>query len=157
MFEIFFKRDNHWLDIWFRYDERLRFIIMAAANMAFRYGLFVVLEVVLVSLSYQAVLALMWLISSVVAFYSYKKMVFVTKGNHLKEYSKSILIWVISYVFNAYVLSVLVGQWHWNIFVAQAVAILFLLVSNYLLFKHFAFKKDKVYRWWEKMFDVCAK
>ena len=145
------------LSKWFGYDERLRFIIMAAVNMVFRYGLFVVLELVLVSLNYQVVLALMWLISSFVAFYSYKKMVFVTEGNHLKEYGKSILIWILSYVFNAYALSVFVEQWQWNIFAAQAVAILFLLVSNYLLFKHFAFKKDKAYRWWEKLLDVCFK
>lgn len=159
--EKMFCEDCHMLSKWFALDERLRFIVMASLNMVLRYGLFVVLGVVFGTLHYQKILLFMWLISSVIAFYSYKTLVFNTQGNHLKEYGKSVLIWILSYVINAFVLDLLVAKAQLNVYAAQAVAISFLLITNYLLFKHFAFRKpETLWSRWEKMlrvFDLFSK
>ena len=149
------------LQKWFLVDERVRFIIMASLNMVFRYFIFVLLGVIFGTLHYQKILLAMWLISSVIAFYSYKTLVFSTQGNHLKEYGKSVLIWGFSYIINAVVLDVLVVKAAFNVYAAQAVVISFLLITNYLLFKHFAFKKpETIWSRWEKMlrfFDLFSK
>ena len=142
---------------WFTLDERVRFAITASCNMGLRYLICVALVFAFGNLHYQLTLLLMWLISSFIAFYSYKKLVFATEGNHLQEYLKSISIWILSYFINAGVLVLLVEKLDWNLYLAQAVAIGFLLVTNYLLFKHFAFRKPSPLRRWEKllsMFDI---
>ena len=75
---------------WFLIDEKVRFLVLAMTNMFIRYVLFVVLGALFSVLHYQAVLVLTWALSSVVAFLSYKVLVFRTEGNHLKEYGKSL-------------------------------------------------------------------
>lgn len=141
---------------WFLIDEKVRFLVLAMTNMFIRYVLFVILGALFSVLHYQAVLVLTWGLSSVVAFFSYKVLVFRTEGNHLKEYGKSLLIWCLSYFVNALILWLLVEKFLWNVYVAQGVAILFLAVVNYLLFKYFAFKQprkrtllERLYNLWE--------
>ena len=128
---------------WFSIDEKIRFLIMAMFNMLLRYLLFIGLGVTFAFLHYQVILLSTWALSSVLAFFSYKILVFKTEGNHLKEYVKSLLIWCLSYAINAFILWGLVEIFAWNIYVAQGVAILFLAVVNYLLFKYFAFAQRK--------------
>ena len=73
---------------------------------------------------------------------------------------KCLLIWALSYVINAGVLNVLVEKLFWNVYFAQIIAIGFLFIINYLLFKHFAFKQERVLTRWEKflsLFDVFGK
>ena len=150
-------KDKKLIDHWFTIDERLRFITMASLNMVLRYLLFILLSLALGIIHYQLNLLLMWLLSSFIAFYSYKKLVFDTQGNHLQEYLKSIAIWILSYFINAGILGVLVSHLQWNLYLAQALAIGALLISNYLLFKHFAFRRPAPLRFWEKllsMFDI---
>ena len=153
----FFIKEKTLIDHWFETDERVRFTIMASLNMGMRYLLFVFLSLIFTTLHYQLVLLAMWLISSFIAFYSYKKLVFATQGNHLKEYLKSISIWILSYFINAGVLALLISHWQVNLYLAQAFAISFLLITNYLLFKHFAFRQPAPLKPWEKLlkfFDI---
>lgn len=148
------------LDHWFATDERIRFSLLASLNMGLRYVLFVGLSLIFTTLHYQITLLLMWLISSFIAFYSYKKFVFSTQGNHLQEYLKSIAIWILSYFINAGILTLLVTNYQINLYIGQAIAICFLLISNYLLFKHFAFRRPAPMTPWEKllsMFDIIHK
>ncbi len=150
-------KEKTMIDHWFELDERLRFITMASLNMVLRYLIFILLSLAFGSIHYQFNLLLMWLLSSFIAFYSYKKLVFDTQGNHLQEYLKSIGIWILSYIINAALLSLLVSRLQWNLYLAQGAAIGVLLISNYLLFKHFAFRRPAPLSLWEKilsMFDI---
>lgn len=130
-------------DVWFALDEKVRFATAGIVNMAFRYVLFVLLGTIFSVERYQRVLLATWLLSSVVAFFSYKYLVFRTKGSHLKEFAKSLLIWCLSYGLNALILAGLAGALAWNVYFAQAAAISVIVVVNYLLFKHFAFRRQK--------------
>ena len=73
----------------------------------------------------------------------------------MKEFVKSLLIWCLSYVLNAALLEVLAGRLAWNVYLAQAAAIVLIVAVNYLLFKYFAFRQQKksllehLYNLWE--------
>ncbi len=149
-----FIKEKDIIDHWFDTPESIRFTLLASLNMGFRYVLFISLSLLFSNLHYQVTLFLMWFISSFIAFYSYKKLVFNTQGNHLKEYLKSIAIWTLSYIINAGLLEIMIEHMHFNLYLAQTIAIGFLLITNYLLFKHFAFRKPAPLRYWEKVLSI---
>lgn len=138
---------------WFTLDEKVRFVIAGICNMGIRYLIFVLLGLVFTVNRYQIILLATWLSSSVIAFLSYKYLVFRTEGNHLKEFVKSLLIWCLSYILNALLLGFWVGHLQWNVYIAQGLVIMLLVVINYLLFKHFAFNKQKK-SWLEHLYNL---
>lgn len=139
----FFQREKTFFDNWFMIDERIRFVIMGFANTLIRYAIFVILGIITSISHYQIILLSSWLLSSVSAFFAYKILVFGTSGNHWKEYGRSLMVWTLSYFINALFLEILVKKLTFNPYLAQAIAILFITVINYLLFKHFAFKPER--------------
>ena len=130
---------KHWVLI----DEKLRFLICAIVVMVLRFLIFSALGIIYSPEHYQIILAVTWLFSSVFAFLIYKYLVFTVNGNHLHQYLKSLLIWVGSYVVNVFMLIILIEHFKLSAYLAQAIAIIVLLTTNYLLFKHFAFKTIK--------------
>ncbi len=138
---------------WFALDEKVRFVIAGICNMGIRYLIFVLLGLAFTVNRYQIILLATWLSSSVIAFLSYKYLVFRTEGNHMKEFVKSLLIWCLSYILNALLLGFLVGRLQWNVYAAQGLVIILIVVINYLLFKHFAFKKQKE-SWLEHLYNL---
>lgn len=140
---------------WFNIDERIRFVIIGLINTIIRYLIFVIIGVVIGITHYQITLLLSWLLSSLTAFLGYKILVFRSSGSHIKEYIKSLIIWTISYLINASLLGFLVEQFSINAYIGQAIVILLITIINYLLFKHFAFRKphnnwpEKLYNLWE--------
>lgn len=159
-FKNLWGKEKNYIDHWFEIDERFRFVATAMLNMFIRYLLFVGIGVWGILASYQLVLLSSWVISSFLAFGIYKRLVFRTEGNHLKEYFKSLLIWIQSYIINALVLALLAGRWQWNAYAAQAVALTLIMGLNYVLFKHFAFKKERPLTRWERLwgfFNVFGK
>lgn len=142
---------------WFSIDERIRFVIVGLGNTVIRYLIFVVLGLLFSVSRYQLILLSSWLLSSFTAFFAYKVLVFGTEGNHLKEYLKSLMIWTLSYIINALMLELLIKLVGLNAYVSQALAIMSITVINYLLFKHFAFKKEKKLTFWEKLYSIFDK
>lgn len=138
---------------WFALDEKLRFVITGIGNMGIRYLLFVLLGMLFTVGHYQLILLGSWFLSSFTAFFAYKVLVFRTEGNHAKEFGKSLLIWCLSYFLNALLLGFLAGRMMWNVYLAQGLVILFLVVVNYLLFKHFAFKRQRK-SWAERLYNL---
>lgn len=138
---------------WFTLDEKIRFVITGIGNMGIRYLLFILLGILFTVRHYQLILLASWFLSSFTAFFSYKLLVFRTEGNHLKEFGKSLLIWCLSYTLNAILLGFFVGTLMWNVYVAQGSVILLLVVINYLLFKHFAFKQQRK-SWLERLYNL---
>lgn len=151
---------NSLINRWFAIDERVRFVIVGIANMGLRYLLFALFLALFSERYYQYELLAVWLMSSVWAFYLYKILVFCSNGNHLHEYLKSVAVWSLSYVINAALLSWLREGMQLNLYLAQAIVIVILVVINYLLFKHFAFSAPHRLKWWERMlrfFDIFGR
>lgn len=126
---------------WFRLDEKIRFFILASLNMGIRYFIFVMIGLLTGMTHYQFVLLCSWSLSVFIAFYSYKYLVFSSKGHHFFEFMKSIVIWITSYFLNVFLLMFLVEQIKWNVYIAQGTIICFIFLINYFLFKHFAFSQ----------------
>ncbi|MFI3241047.1 MAG: GtrA family protein [Alphaproteobacteria bacterium] len=136
---------------WFSLNDKIRFSIMCSFNMSIKYALFILLGILFSTFHYQIILALSWFLSSVLAFYCYKILVFQSQGEHIKEFCKSILVWTISYIINAFCLEFLVTKCKLHPNTAQAIIIGSLFIINYFLFKHFAFKTEK--NWCKKIYD----
>lgn len=155
-----FQKQKGGINHWFETDERIRFALVGIANMALRYLFFAFLILLFSEKNYQQLLLATWLISSVWAFFSYKYLVFQSSGSHVKEYLKSIAVWTVSYFINAVLLDVLVAGIKMNVYLAQGAAVAVIVVVNYLLFKHFAFKQPQPLNTWEKLlriFDVFGR
>ncbi len=127
---------------WFKINEKLRFLILASFNMAIRYLIFVIIGIITGITHYQIVLACSWFLSVFIAFYSYKYLVFSSKGSHIHEFIKSLAIWIFSYFLNVFLLTFLIEKLNLNAYIAQGIIICFIFVINYFLFKHFAFAKN---------------
>lgn len=128
---------------WFLLDEKIRFLISATFVMFLRFLIFSGLGIIYTPTHYQIILAITWGVSSIFAFIIYKFLVFTIGGNHLHQYLKSLIIWIASYFINILMLMLFIDKFHINPYMSQGIAILILLITNYILFKHFAFKKDK--------------
>ncbi len=129
---------------WFLLDEKLRFLISACFVMALRFLMFAGLGFIYSTAHYQIILAITWLFSSFFAFLIYKHFVFTAIGNHLHQYLKSLIIWSGSYIVNVFILMIMIEKFKISPYLSQGFAISFLLITNYLLFKHFAFKNPDI-------------
>ncbi len=147
-----FVKEKSYLDHWFEIDERWRYLTVAVGNVTLKYLLFALLLSVYAE-HYQICLFLSWLLSSFSAFAGYKFLVFATEGNHWREYFKSTAILGWSYLLNSLLLWILVGKMLLNPYAAQALVLSVLTLFNFVLFKHFAFKTQKVH-FWEKIYAV---
>ncbi len=126
------------VEFWFKLDSKIRFLFVGALNAAISYFIFVVALYFLGENSYQACVALQWGISSVFSYTNQKFLVFRTKGNYFNEYLKCCSSWLVSYLINALILEILVK--FLNAYIAQFLAIFFVSIITYVLFKYFAFK-----------------
>ena len=126
--------------MWFRLNQKIRFLGIAIANNMFRYITFACLVYIFSDSHYQIWLFTSWIISSVSAFFALKHFVFLTKGNHLKEYIKSLTTLSFAYLLNTIILWFFVQILQLNILLSQAVSLSIITINNYFMFKHFAFK-----------------
>ena len=124
----------------FLMNEKLRFLISACFVMSLRFLIFAGLVFIYSTTHYQIILAITWLFSSFFAFLIYKHFVFTAIGNHLHQYLKSLIIWSGSYIVNVFILMIMIEKFNISPYLSQGISISFLLTTNYLLFKHFAFK-----------------
>ena len=132
---------------WFALDEKVRFVIAGICNMGIRYLIFVLLGLAFTVNRYQIILLATWLSSSVIAFLSYKYLVFRTEGNHIKRVCQVAFDLVFELCSQCVAARFLVGRLQWNVYAAQGLVIILIVVINYLLFKHFAFKNRKRAGW----------
>lgn len=131
-------------DLWFKTDDKIRFLIIGCINAGISYLLYVLFVYLLGEKYYQVCAFLQWTISTVPSYLNQKFFVFCTKGNYLKEYIKCCSTWALSYFLNVIILEVLVRYIIKNVFISQFVSLFLVSVLTYVLFKCFAFKKADV-------------
>lgn len=130
-------------DLWFMLPDKIRFLLVGGFNASVQYLIYACLLYFWSEEKYQTALVLSWVISSFSSFATQKIFVFCTKGKPvewLKEYTKCVSVWVISYFINAIILGMLVNFADMNAYLAQIIAITCTTVTTYILFKYFAFK-----------------
>ncbi len=126
--------------LWYQLTDKIRFLIIGAFNAAVSYCFYAVFCLILGAAHYQVALILAWILSSGISFTAQKYLVFKTKGNWLKEYSKCCLTWFLSYVLNALFLEICISFLHINVYIAQIISTFSVALFTYILFKRFAFK-----------------
>lgn len=129
------------LDIWFKLDDKIRFLFIGGVNAAISYVIFAIAVFFIGEQHYQICAAIQWAISSVTSYINQKFFVFQTKGNYLNEYLKCCAAWFVSYLINVIILELLMRFVLKNAYVSQFISIFLVSVITYVLFKYFAFKK----------------
>ncbi len=124
----------------FRFPEKIRFLLVGGLNTGISYILFVALLLLVGEARYQMALALAWVLSSFISFTMQKIFVFQSKGAWIAEYIRCLATWAIAYTINAGVLELSVQYAELPPYAAQLFALAFTTILTYFLFKYFAFK-----------------
>ena len=128
---------------WFNLDDKIRYLIVGSFNAGVCYLIYSLICLIAGDKFYQIALALAWFLSSAVAFTTQRTLVFEGKGVWYKEYLKCCVTWFFSYLINAGLLEFTVKYLHLNVYIAQLISNFTAAVFTYILFKTFAFRKNK--------------
>ncbi len=128
---------------WCKIPDKIRFLFVGGVNAAISYIIFAIALYILGDKHYQACVIFQWTISSVFSYFNQKFFVFCTRGNYVKEYLKCCSTWAVSYCLNVVILELLVRFAIKNVYLSQFISIFLVSVVTYVLFKYFAFKRDK--------------
>ncbi len=124
-----------------KYAEQIRYLLVGGWNTLFGYGVYAVLYLLLRHrISYIAIIVPTWIVSITNAYLGYKFVVFRTRGNYLREYLKTYLVYGVAFLVNLALLPVFVEVLGWNPLVGQAVVGVFTVVISYVAYKYFAFR-----------------
>lgn len=129
---------------WCKIPDKIRFLFVGGVNAAISYIIFAIALYILGDKHYQACVIFQWTISSVFSYFNQKFFVFCTRGNYVKEYLKCCSTWAVSYCLNVVILELLVRFAIKNVYLSQFISIFLVSVVTYVLFKYFAFKRDKI-------------
>lgn len=128
---------------WFNLSDKIRFILVGGFNAGVSYILYSLICLIAGEQYYQASLATAWVVSSVVSFTTQRCFVFNVEGNLIKQYFKCCTTWVFSYIINATLLEIFVQKLQINVYVSQILATGICAIFTYILFKTFAFRRNK--------------
>lgn len=130
-------------DLWFRTNQKIRFLLVGGFNTAVSYALFLAFVWFLTPQRYQTALLLSWILSSVTSYLTQKFFVWQTPGNYFREYYRCLLTWSFAYLINALLLWFFVEKILWPAWLGQAVSICAVTVFTFVLFKYFAFARKQ--------------
>jgi putative flippase GtrA len=140
---VYIKVINNLLKIWFKIDERIRFLLVGGYNTLFAFLLFCLLEFLFRDhFHYLIILFLSHIISVLNSFITFRFFVFRSQGHVVHEYIKINIVYLIYYLSNAALLYLLHDLFHINILISQFTCICILMVATYTAHKHFSFKKN---------------
>lgn len=136
--------------LWARYAQLVRYLVVGVFNTLFGYGCFAALNFVLtdkVPYAYMVANVGSNIIAITVAFLGYKWFVFRTKGNYLREYLRTYLVYGTSALLGLALLPILValvGMYLENEkqvpYVAQAFVIPLVVLTSFIGHKKFSFR-----------------
>ena len=128
----------------------MRYLVVGGWNTAFGYGVFAGLNYLLTGIipyPYMAANVLAYVISITVAYFGYKVFVFKTKGNYLREYLRTYLVYGASCLASLAMLPVCIAGVRlvcanqvWVPYIAQAVVTPVVVAMSYFGHKKFSFR-----------------
>ena len=121
--------------------EKLRFLLVGIWNTLFAYGVLWVLDGFLHDhVHYVLILTLNWIISVTQNLFTYKILVFRTHGGWLKEYARSYVVQIGSYLMTLGIVTIIMQLWHPRLVIATLPAMIIVVAGSYLGYKYFAFR-----------------
>jgi putative flippase GtrA len=125
-------------------DQRIRFLAVGATNTVVGYLLFLAFNALVferVPFGYLASLVLSYAIAIVLAFFLYRRFVFVVRGNLLVDLLRFVSVYLVGIGINLVALPLLVELVHLPPFLAQAVILVVTTVVSYLGHRYFSFRR----------------
>jgi putative flippase GtrA len=124
-----------------RHGEKMRFLLVGGWNTLFSYGTLWILDALLhARLHYTLILILNWVIGVTHNLFTFKLLVFRTKGSWLKEYLRSFVVYAGSLVLNLAIVAVIIEVWHPRLVIAQLPAIAVVTIVSYVGHKYFTYR-----------------
>lgn len=128
--------------IWFKINQKIRFLLVGGFNTVFAYGVFVGLYQ-LAGLNYNLALITQYFITVNVSIFTMRYYVFQSSGNIAAEYAKAGSVYVGMYFFNAFALNFFVIVLKLGPVVGQALYLVVSTIITYILHKYFSFRNKK--------------
>lgn len=128
--------------IWFKINQKIRFLLVGGFNTVFAYGVFALLYEI-VKLDYNPALITQYFITVNVSFFTMRYYVFQSHGNIKAEYIKSWTVYIGMYFFNAFALNFFVIVLGLYPLVGQAAYLVISTVLTFLLHKYYSFREKK--------------
>lgn len=128
-------------------DQRVRFLAVGAFNTVLAYATFSALTLWVfddVRLGYLLSLFLSYAFGISVAFVLYRRLVFVVRGQVLRDFARFVTVYAVSISVNAAVLPVLVEVAGVAPVLAQAVVVLITTLMSFVGHRSFSFRRDDV-------------
>lgn len=125
-------------------DERIRFLAVGATNTLVGYGLFVLFAQVLfahIYLGYLLALIVSYCISITLAFYLYRRLVFVVTGHVIRDFIRFVSVYLVSIGVNAALLPLLVEVVGIHPLIAQALILVITTLVSFFGHKLFSFRR----------------
>ena len=128
--------------IWFKINQKIRFLLVGGFNTVFAYGVFAAL-CELARINYNSALILQYFITVNVSFFTMRYYVFQSHGNIGAEYLKSWTVYIGMYFFNAFALNFFVWILGLYPLVGQAAYLVISTVLTFLLHKYYSFREKQ--------------
>jgi putative flippase GtrA len=123
------------------HGEKLRFLVVGGWNAAFSYGMLWILDSLLHDrLHYSLILTLNWVIGVTQNLFTFKLLVFRTRGNWLKEYLRSYVVYAGSFALNLAIVAVIMELWRPRLVIAQLPALVVVVTISYFGHKYFTYR-----------------
>ena len=130
-------------NLWFNLSDKIRFLLVGGFNTGIAYIIFSIICLIIGEIHYQIALITAWILSSIISFTTHRLLVFNVEGNLFKQYCKCCTTWFFSYIINATLLEIFVKKLTLNVYISQIFATFFCAIFTYILFKTFAFRRNK--------------
>lgn len=128
--------------IWFKINQKIRFLLVGGFNTVFAYGVFVGLYQ-LAGLNYNLALITQYFITVNISIFTMRYYVFQSHGNLKAEYVKAGSVYVGMYFFNAFALNFFVIVLNLGPVIGQALYLVVSTIITYILHKYFSFRNKK--------------
>ena len=134
--------------IWFKFPQKIRFLLVGGFNTVFSYVLLNCLNYILKGLFKNIseivianwALFLQYIICTNLSFWSMRYYVFRSKGNFYHEWLKALSVYLLMYLINAPILTFLIVKLSWSIWLAQGTYLIFATILIFLLHKYYSFR-----------------
>ena len=142
-------------NIWFKFPEKLRFLLVGGFNTVFAWSVFTALNWLFATINERmewnfseilvanVALIVQYAITINVSFITMRYYVFRSHGDFWKEWAKAWSVYILLYAVNAPSISFLMWIFKLNAWWAQAIYLIFSTVVTFLLHKYYSFRQTK--------------
>lgn len=124
--------------------QELRYLLAGAWNTVFGYGIFVLLYNKLnQKVTYNSIIIISYVISITMAYIMYKYIVFKSNAGCFTEYIRFVAVYLWCLLINILVIYILYSKLKFNMYFAQAISVIVVIVISYFSHSKFSFKKNE--------------